>query len=125
MTSTREAVVATPHALRVIGELQQRHGALMFYQSHGCCDGSTPMCFVQGEMGLNASDVLLGQIGGVPFYASEAQAEYLQATQLVIDLGQGSLGTFSLEDADGLHFKALSRLWPEPEALPEAQPPRG
>lgn len=112
-TPTRQRVVATEAALALVALLQQRHGALMFYLSHGCCDGSTPMCLIQGEMQLSATDMPLGEIGGVPFYASQAQSDYLLSTQLVIDVAPGSQGTFSLEDAEGLHFVGRSRLWPE------------
>lgn len=108
-------VVATAAAETLIRQLSQRHGALMFYLSHGCCDGSTPMCLVQGEMQLTASDVRFGDVAGVPFHLSRSQADYLQATQLILDVAPGSLGTFSLEDADGQHFLTRSRLWTDAE----------
>jgi uncharacterized protein (DUF779 family) len=109
-------VTATPAALQVIERLKARHGAVFFYQSHGCCDGSTPMCFAPGEMGLSSTDLQFGEVGGVPFYAGRTQIDYMQGTQVMLDIGQGSLGTFSLEDADGLHFKASTRLWTDDEA---------
>jgi uncharacterized protein (DUF779 family) len=111
-----QRVTATEAALALIERLRQRHGAIFFYQSHGCCDGSTPMCFGPGEMSLNADDLLFGEVGGVPYHAGRTQASYLQGTQLILDLGQGSLGTFSLEDAEGLHFKARTRLWSDEES---------
>lgn len=111
-----QRVVATEAALAVIARLRERHGAIFFYQSHGCCDGSTPMCFAPGELGLTSSDLQFGEVGGVPFYAGRTQADYLQGTQLILDVGSGSLGTFSLEDAEGLHFRARTRLWTDDES---------
>ena len=109
-------VVATEAAQGLLTRLRERHGAVFIYQSHGCCDGSTPMCFAPGEMGLSSTDLQFGEVGGVPFYAGRTQIDYMQGTQLLLDIGQGSLGTFSLEDADGLHFKATTRLWTDDEA---------
>lgn len=120
-----QRVTATEAALALIERLRQRHGAIFFYQSHGCCDGSTPMCFAPGEMSLNSSDLQFGEVGGVPFYASRTQADYMQGTQITLDVGQGSLGTFSLEDADGLHFKACTRLWTDDEAAQLLRQPLG
>ena len=42
-------VTATDAALALIERLQVKHGPLMFHQSGGCCDGSAPMCYPQGE----------------------------------------------------------------------------
>jgi uncharacterized protein (DUF779 family) len=110
-----ERVIASDAALALIAQLQSKHGELMFYQSHGCCDGSTPMCFVQGEMSLSTTDVQLGQVAGVPFHVSVSQMDYLAGSQLTLDVVPGSLGTFSLEDADGHHFVTLSRIWTDEE----------
>jgi len=109
-------VVATAAALILIDRLQQRHGKLMFVLSHGCCDGSTPMCLVQGEMQLGVDDVKFGEVGGVPFHISRSQLDYLQGTQLTLDVAPGSLGSFSLEDAEELHFVTNSRLWTDAES---------
>ena len=110
-------VVATAAAQRLIERLREEHGALMFYQSHGCCDGSTPMCFKPGEMALTADDVRLGVVGGVPYHVGRAQLDYLAGSQLTLDVAPGSLGTFSLEDALNQHFVARSRIWSDAEAL--------
>ena len=91
-------VVATDATLALIEELQARHGALMFHQSGGCCDGSAPMCFPQGDFLLGDNDVHLGDIGGVPFYISESQYEYWCHTQLIIDVVPGRGGMFSLDN---------------------------
>jgi uncharacterized protein (DUF779 family) len=117
-------VVATPAALALIETLKQRHGpALMFYQSHGCCDGSTPMCLKQSEMAMGAADVCMGELGGLPFYAAQAQYEYLQGGQWVIDAKRGSLGTFSLEDSEAMHFAGSQRIWTEAESAGLAKQP--
>jgi uncharacterized protein (DUF779 family) len=109
-------VIATPAALLLIERLAQAHGALMLYQSHGCCDGSTPMCFKPGEMALGVDDVQLGEVGGVPYHVGRAQLAYLAGSQLTLDAAPGSLGTFSLEDTLDQHFVARSRLWSDAEA---------
>jgi uncharacterized protein (DUF779 family) len=111
-----ERVVATDAALALIARLQREHGEVFFYQSHGCCEGSTPMCFAPGEMALNAGDRQLGQVGGAAFHASRAQCEYLSGTQLTLDVAPGNAGTFSLEDGCGEHFIVHSRLWTDEES---------
>ena len=45
-------VTATPAALELIAELREKHGPLMFFQSGGCCDGSSPMCYAAGEFNV-------------------------------------------------------------------------
>ena len=109
-------VVATAAALILIDRLQQRHGSLMFVLSHGCCDGSTPMCLKQGEMQLGADDLKFGDVAGLPFHISRSQLDYLQGTQLTLDVAPGSQGSFSLEDGEGLHFVTRSRLWSDEES---------
>jgi uncharacterized protein (DUF779 family) len=106
-----ERVVATAAALALIAELQGRHGALLFHQSGGCCDGSSPMCFGQSEFLVGGADVLLGEIGGVPFYMSESQFAYWAHTQLIIDVVDGNGGMFSLERPTGRRFITRSRLY--------------
>jgi len=113
-------VSATPAALELIEWLRGQHGALLFHQSGGCCDGSAPMCFTQGEFLIGDSDVQLGEIGGVPFYMSRSQFEYWQHTHLIIDAIPGNGGMFSLERPTGLRFLTRSRLFTDEEvaALP-------
>jgi len=88
---------------------------LMFHQSGGCCDGSAPMCFPQGEFIVGDRDVLLGQIGGAPFYISGPQFEYWKHTQLIIDVVEGRGGMFSLENGEGVRFLVRSRLFEDAE----------
>ena len=59
-----ERVTATPAALDLIGVLVAEHGPVLFHQSGGCCDGSSPMCYPQGDFIVGDQDVRLGEIGG-------------------------------------------------------------
>ena len=112
-----ERVIATGEALALIERLKEKHGALMFHQSGGCCDGSSPMCYPQGEFLIGDADILLGAIGGCPFYIGRAQFEYWKHTQLIIDVVPGRGGMFSLEGPEGLRFLTRSRLFTEAEYL--------
>jgi uncharacterized protein len=108
-------VSATARALELIRELAERHGALLFHQSGGCCDGSAPMCLARGELLIGEQDVFLGEIGGQPFYIGAAQFEYWKHTHLIIDVVNGRGGMFSLEGPLGLRFLTRSRLYTEEE----------
>lgn len=108
-------VTATPAALELIETLREKHGPLMFHQSGGCCDGSAPMCYPQGELVVGEQDRLLGRIGGMPFYISAAQFEYWKHTQLIIDVVAGRGGMFSLEGPEGKRFLTRSRLFSDAE----------
>ena len=108
-------VLATDAALALIAKLERTHGLLMFHRSGGCCDGSAPMCYPRGEFRVGGSDVLLGEIGGTPFYMSAAQFEYWKHTQLIIDVVPGRGGMFSLEGPEGVRFLTRSRLFTDEE----------
>ena len=108
-------VIATDAALALIERLAACHGALMFHQSGGCCDGSAPMCYPLGEFQIGDQDHLLGHIGGMAFYISESQYEYWRHTQLIIDVVPGRGGMFSLEGPLGLRFLTRSRLYDDTE----------
>ena len=108
-------VIATDAALDLIAELRRVHGQLMFHQSGGCCDGSAPMCFPRGGFLVGGSDVLLGEIGGEPFYIGRAQYEYWRHTRLIIDVVPGRGGMFSLEGPTGKRFLTRSALFSEAE----------
>lgn len=97
-------VMATLPALQLIDTLRARHGDVLFHQSGGCCDGSSPMCFPVGDFIVGDRDVLLGEIGGAPFYISAPQFEYWKHTQLIIDVVPGRGGMFSLENGEGVRF---------------------
>ncbi len=108
-------VVATDAAVALIAELRQRHGPVMFHQSGGCCDGSAPMCFPQGEFIVGDVDVHLGDIAGAPFWISQSQYEYWSHTQLIIDVVPGRGGMFSLEGPTGRRFLTRSRFYEDAE----------
>lgn len=112
-----ERVSATPTALALIKTLTSRHGGLLFHQSGGCCDGSAPMCYPEGEFKTGAQDVLMGEIGGVPFYMSRSQFAYWKHTHLIIDVVEGRGSGFSLEAPEGVRFLTRSRLLSDAELV--------
>jgi len=111
-----ERVLVTPEAASVIEHLKAMHGALLFHQSGGCCDGSAPMCYSRGEFRVGAQDVLLGEIAGCPVFMGAAQFEYWRHTQLIIDVVPGRGAGFSLEAPEGVRFLTRSRVFTEAEA---------
>lgn len=115
MSQDAKRVVATDAAIELIRKLENQHGPLMFHQSGGCCDGSSPMCYPAGEFRVGGQDVLLGEIGGWPFYMGAAQFEYWKHTQLIIDVVPGRGGMFSLEGPEGQRFLTRSRLFTDEE----------
>ncbi len=114
-------VDATDAAVSLIERLRARHGALMFHQSGGCCDGSSPMCYPDGDLLIGSSDVQLGEIAGARFYMSADQFEYWKHTKLIIDVVPGRGGMFSLENGEGVRFLTRSRLFTE-EELADLEP---
>lgn len=113
MTTTRVSI--TEAAAEWVEKLRDQHGDLMFHQSGGCCDGSSPMCYPLGEFRVGGSDVLLGEIAGAPFYMSASQFAYWRHTHLIIDVVKGRGGGFSLEAPEGVRFLTRSRLFTEDE----------
>lgn len=111
-------VVATSAALRAISDLVGERGAVMFFQSGGCCDGSLPMCFDAGELVLSDHDVLLGYVGGCPFYIDHRQYAAWKHTQLILDVGEGLPEGFSLPAGPDEHFVTESRVY-GPDETPE------
>jgi uncharacterized protein (DUF779 family) len=111
-----EKVIATQATLDLIEFLKKKYGpSLMFHQSGGCCDNSAANCYLPGELTIGAGDVLLGEIGGCPFYMSTSQYEYWKHTQLIIDVIDGRGGTFSLEGPEGKAFHTRSRVFTDAE----------
>ena len=108
-------VLATDAAVALICKLRAQHGELMFHQSGGCCDGSSPMCYPRNEFLTGDSDVQLGSVDGVPFYMSKSQFEYWKHTQLILDVVPGRGGMFSLENSEGLRFLIRSRVFTDEE----------
>ena len=104
-------VKVTGEAKKVIAELRVKHGELMFHQSGGCCDGSSPMCYPKGEFIVGSSDVWLGEVAGCDFYMARDQFEFWQHTELTIDITKGRGASFSLEIPLGLRFVTKSRVF--------------
>ena len=111
MAELPQQVLATDEAVQLIRRLRAKHGPLMFHQSGGCCDGSSPMCYPRGEFLVGDSDVQLGEVDGEPFYMSRSQFEYWKHTQLTLDVVTGHGGMFSLDNAEGLRFLIRSRIF--------------
>ncbi|GAB3725411.1 DUF779 domain-containing protein [Spirosoma lituiforme] len=120
-TQTTSRVDVTQAAAAVIEKVRAEHGPLMFHQSGGCCDGSSPMCFAKGEFRIGQSDILLGQIDGCDFWMSSDQFEYWQHTHLTIDVTPGRGASFSLEIPMGVRFLIRSRMF-EPDELVNMAP---
>lgn len=109
-------VSATPAALALLAEIVAGHGEVLFHQSGGCCDGSSPMCYPIGEFVVGERDVLLGHIGGAPFYISGPQYEAWKHTALVIDVVPGRGGMFSLDNGRERRFLTRSTICALPRA---------
>jgi len=108
-------VILTAKAFELIEQLKEMHGPLMFHQSGGCCDGSTPMCFPDGEFKTGQSDVCLAVVNGCKFYMSADQFAYWKHTQLIIDVTPGRGSSFSLEIPLGVRFFIKSKLFTDEE----------
>jgi len=118
-----QRVLVTPEAEATIDQLREKNGPLIFHQSGGCCDGSSPMCFVSGEMMLDDNDVWIGDIHGCPFLMSNDQFEYWKHTQLIVGITKGRGSSFSLEIPMSTRFIIRSRLFTD-EELAQLQPVR-
>lgn len=113
-------VAVTDEAAELIRRLTAAHGPVMFHQSGGCCDGSAPMCYPEGEFMLGNADVQLGNLDvglerAIPVWMSRAQFEYWQHTHLTIDVVPGRGAGFSLEAPLGVRFLIRSRLLTDDE----------
>ena len=104
-------VKITDKARAVVDDLRARHGDLMFHQSGGCCDGSSPMCYPKGEFLVGPADVWLGEIAGCDFYIAKDQYETWKHTELTIDVVPGRGASFSLEIPLGVRFVTKSALF--------------
>ena len=110
-----QQVITTPAAVALIEKLRAKHGPVMFHQSGGCCDGSSPMCYPLGEFMTGDSDVQLGTVEGAPFFISRPQFEYWKHTQLILDVVTGRGGMFSLENGEGVRFLIRSKVFTDEE----------
>ena len=117
-----ERVAVTDQAAALLRELTADHGPLMFHQSGGCCDGSSPMCYPAGEFRTGASDAHLGDLDvglpePVPVWMSRSQFELWSHTHLTIDVVPGRGSGFSVEAPTGQRFLIRSRLMSDEEAV--------
>ena len=103
-------VDCAPAAAKLIEELRAQHGELLFHQSGGCCDGSSPMCFPRNEFKIGERDVLLGAVCGMPFFMGSDQFELWKHTALTLDVVPGRGAGFSLEAPLGVRFMIRSRV---------------
>ena len=109
-------VCLTDAAASMVHRLVEQHGPVLFHQSGGCCDGSSPMCYPRDEFRIGQHDVYLGDVAGQPFYMGGAQFEYWSHTHLSVDVVPGRGSGFSLEAPEGVRFVIRSRLFTEDEA---------
>ena len=114
MPEATPRVVATDAARDLIATLRAKHGPLMFHQSGGCCDGSSPMCYALGEFMVGGADVLLGDLEGCPFYMGEDQFAY-GSTPSSSSTPCPAAAAPSLDSAEGRRFPLRSRLYSDEE----------
>ena len=119
--SAVDRVTLTPAAAELLGKLTEFHGPLMFHQSGGCCDGSSPMCYPVGDFALGGSDVHLGDLrvdglAPIGFHMSGSQFEYWKHTHLTVDVVAGRGSGFSVEAPEGVRFLIRSRLFSDDES---------
>ena len=110
-----ERIVATGAALQFIEELRAEFGPVMFLLSGGCCDGSVPNCYKLGEILPGPTMILLGEVGGAPFYLGHQEFSYYASSQLTLDVQPGGGGDFSLDCGKGRAFVTRSRLFDDAE----------
>ncbi|MGH6745577.1 DUF779 domain-containing protein [Novosphingobium sp.] len=115
MTNEVKRVAATPAALELVAELTAEYGPVLFHQSGGCCDGSSPMCYPQGEFRIGEGDILLGEVSGAPVYIGRAQGMAWAHTQLILDVVPGRGGMFSLDNGRERRFLTRGRVFTEDE----------
>jgi hypothetical protein len=109
---TIKRVLITDTSKEVIDTLRKRFDSeLMFHQSGGCCDGSSPMCFEKGDFKVGAQDIWLGEVYGCDFFMSADQFEYWKHTQLTLDVTPGRGSSFSIEIPMGIRFMIRSKLF--------------
>ena len=115
MTEQPNRVEATGAALQLIAEIRQDHPEIIFHQSGGCCDGSSPMCYPAADFRVGASDVKLGEIDGVAVFISGPQFAAWKHTQLILDVVPGRGGMFSLDNGREKRFLARARVFTDEE----------
>ncbi|WP_333620070.1 DUF779 domain-containing protein [Dietzia sp.] len=118
---SRSRVSLTPAAAGLLSKLTELHGRLMFHQSGGCCDGSSPMCYPEGEFRTGDSDILLGtftlpelsdDVAQLDFWMSREQFELWKHTAITVDVVDGRGSGFSVESPEGKRFLIRSEILP-------------
>jgi uncharacterized protein len=119
--SGNEQVGLSAPAAELLVKMTDIHGPLMFHQSGGCCDGSAPMCYPDGDFKLGGQDVHLGDLHvdglekPIGFHMSASQYEYWKHTHLTVDVVKGRGSGFSVEAPEGVRFIIRSRLLTDDE----------
>ncbi|CAI2933825.1 DUF779 domain-containing protein [Aminobacter niigataensis] len=103
-----DKVSATLEAIALLAEIIADHGPVLFHQSGGCCDGSSPMCYPRSDFIVGDNDVLLGTVGETPVYIGASQFEVWKHTDLIIDVVAGRGGMFSLDNGREKRFLTRS-----------------
>jgi uncharacterized protein len=102
------AVRATGAALEMVRQLEAAHGPLAFFQSGGCCDGTSPICLEEGDMPPGPHDIRLGELSSAPFYIDQDQYQRWGKPSFLIDVVPGAAEGFSLEGLEDVHFVTLT-----------------
>ncbi|MND76545.1 hypothetical protein D3C87_625460 [compost metagenome] len=113
---------STDKAKELIHTLEAQHGALMFYQAGGCCEGTQPQCFEKGGYFPRMNDAMIGLVEGYEFWVDRDLFEYWKHAHFTLDVLEGfGPGGFSLETPLGKTFKVHYRLFTDKE-LKELSP---
>lgn len=113
-----DKVTATPEAMAFLAEIVADHGPVLFHQSGGCCDGSSPMCYPRDEFRIGEGDVLLGRLADdTPVYIGGAQFEVWKHTDLILDVVPGRGGMFSLDNGRERRFLTRSTVCAVPDPV--------
>lgn len=132
-----ERVGVTAAAVELLRSLRETHGPLMFHQSGGCCDGSSPMCYPAGTFITGSADLHLGDLDlsapgveptdadRVPVWISREQYRVWGHTHLTIDVVPGRGAGFSVEGPTGNRFIIRSRLFTTEESAALGSSPVG
>jgi uncharacterized protein (DUF779 family) len=110
-----DRVTMTDAARALLADIVVEHGPVMFVQSGGCCDGSSPMCFKEGDYIIGARDIKLGEVEGAPVWISESLFEIWKHSQMILDAGPGNGAGFSLDTGRGTCFLSRARVFTDEE----------
>ncbi len=108
-------VTATQAARDLLTDIRAQYGDVMFHQSGGCCDGSSPMCYPVGDFPIGSKDVCLGDVDGAEVWISGPQFEIWKDSCLILDVVEGQGGMFSLDNGTGRRFLTRSKMFSDSE----------